>query len=195
MHSVEVGTISKSKKVAIVGASVLFVVLSAWQVQARREDWPLSKYDMYSVKHGAFAQRKMLYGISPKGEFPLVEAGYRVSSKFWFQFSSIEKQKHKVRELLAKVAEDYAALRATKPDAPPLMGVKVYSERWKIAPRMQGLDKLERKLLFTWSRPDAGNKAAGNEAATREAPDEPVREPESVIGVASESSNPEEAPQ
>lgn len=185
----EVGTISKSKKVAVACASVLFVVLSAWQVQARREDWPLSKYDMYSVKHGAFAQRKVLYGVSPEGEFPLVAAGYRVSSKFWFQFSSIEKQKNKVRELLAKVAEDYAALRATKPEAPLLIGVKVYSERWKIAPRMQGMDKLERKLLFTWH-----TQNAKNEATVRDAPDEPVRAPATANGVASESSSQPEAP-
>jgi len=152
---VEIGTISKSKKAAIVAASVVFVVLSAWQVHARREDWPLSKYDMYSVKHGAFAQRKVLYGVSPSGEFDLASAGYRVGSKFWFQFSTIEKQKKKVRQLLTKVAEDYEQRRVDNPELPALGGIKVYKESWKIAPRMAGLDSIERKVLAEYTARDA----------------------------------------
>lgn len=148
----EVDTIPKWKKVAVVAASLLFIVLSAWQVHARREDWPLSKYDMYSVKHGAFADRKVLYGVSPAGEFPLSDAGYRVSSKFWFQFSSIAKQRSKVRDLLAKVEKDYTALRSENPSVPELLALKVYRERWKIAPRMAGLDRMERKVLFDSSQ-------------------------------------------
>lgn len=169
----EVGAISTSKKAAVVAASVVFVVLSAWQVHARREDWPLSKYDMYSLKHGAYAQRKVLYGVSPSGEFNLASAGYRVGSKFWFQFSNIEKEKAKVRDLLAKVAEDYEQRRADNPELPALSGIKVYKESWKIAPRMEGVDRIERKVLSEFTAHETAPSQARSKPKTSRHPKPP----------------------
>lgn len=144
-------TMSRSRKAAVVTASALFVVLSAWQVRAHREDWPLSKYDMYSLQQGAYAQRKVLYGVSRGGEFPLVSVGYGVPSQFWFQFSRIERHENKVQKLLAKLAKDYAARRVTDAKLPELVGVKVYKETWKIEPRMEGSDHPKRKVLFHYN--------------------------------------------
>jgi hypothetical protein len=139
--------LSRTKKASIVAASVLFVVLSVWQIHARREDWPLSRYDMYSPIQGRYATRKVLFGTSEHGEFSLSGVGYNVPPRFWFQFGRIKRNKRKVNQLLASVEKDYNSRRQVNPELPGLTGLAIYEERWKIQPRMRGVDKAKRKLL------------------------------------------------
>lgn len=140
-------TLSRGKKAAIWGLSALFVVLCIWQLRKRREDWPLSRYDMYSLVQGKYATRKVLYGATSDGEFALSSVGYKVRSGFWFRYGHIARNRKKVDALLASVAADYNERRKTDNTLPRLTELRTYEERWRIEPRMHNVDKAKRKLV------------------------------------------------
>lgn len=140
-------TLSRSKKFAVWGVSALFVVLCVWQLRKRREDWPLSRYDMYSLVQGKVASRRVLYGATEQGEFALASVGYTVPSGFWFRYGRIARSAKKLDALLASVAKDYDEHRATDHQLPRLTEIRTYEERWRIEPRMRNVDKAKRKLI------------------------------------------------
>src|SRR5687768_337986 len=67
-------TVSLPKRVCIGAVALLFVGLTIWQVEAQRDDWPLSSFEMYSGLQGKVASRTVTVGVSGEGEFDLGRA-------------------------------------------------------------------------------------------------------------------------
>lgn len=153
-------TLSRGKKAAIWGMSALFVVLCIWQLRKRREDWPLSRYDMYSLVQGKYATRKVLYGATSEGEFALASVGYKVRSGFWFRYGRIARNRKKVDALLSSVAMDYNERRKTDSTLPRLTELRTYEEKWRIESRMHNVDKAKRKLVARHVTEEAKSEAA-----------------------------------
>jgi hypothetical protein len=127
--------------------ALAFVGATAWEVAGRRDDWPLSAFDMYSDLQGKTTSRTLLRGVSDQGEFELQSAQTApiAGARLRHLNEKLESQPRRQAGFLRHVQANYEAQRAAE-GWPVLQAIRSYTETWRIRPGLAGIEKPARKL-------------------------------------------------
>ncbi len=183
------------KRVCIGAAALLFIGLTIWQIKGQRDDWPLSSFEMYSGLQGKVASRSVTVGVSDEGEFDLtgVSLGPIGGARLRHLSSKLERNPKRRARFLATVQARYEEQRQAA-GLPLLQGLRTYSETWKIAPGLAGIDRPARRSSgSTYFSPASLLAELELERAGR-APADAAREPapgDVVVEAAPEQCEPE----
>jgi hypothetical protein len=124
-----------------------FIALTVWQIVARRDDWPLSSFDMYSGLEGKVSSRSVIKGVSEQGEFALT--GEHTSpfggARLRHLNGKLSGQQKRQRRFIHAVRSRYESRRESQ-GWPILQGIRSYSEVWNVQPGLLGIDKPKRRL-------------------------------------------------
>jgi hypothetical protein len=166
--------VTRRKLTLILSLGALHLVLTLWQVLAEREDWPLSRFPMYSELKGPLVERYLVLGVTEHGEFRLSDEqtapfrGARLNSIN----HRLEREPGRQRRFLEQLAAKYERRRA-RAGWPVLQAIRSYTEAWRMRPRLRGMDTPERKLTrATYLPPSPLLARLAAEAAGRAPPPE-----------------------
>lgn len=56
------------RKWMVMSGALLLIGLTVWQVTAKRDDWPLSNFNLYSFIAGRSGSRYVVVAFGPEGE-------------------------------------------------------------------------------------------------------------------------------
>ncbi len=147
---------TRRKLTLILSLAVLHLVVTLWQVLAEREDWPFSRFPMYSELKGPMVERYLVLGVTEHGEFRLSDEqtapfrGARLNSIN----HRLEREPLRQRRFLEQLAAKYERKRAGA-GWPVLQALRSYTESWRIRPRLRGMETPERKLTRATYLPPA----------------------------------------
>jgi hypothetical protein len=166
------------KRVCIRAAAVLFIGLTIWQIEAQRDDWPLSSFEMYSGLQGKVASRTATVGVSDEGEFDLtgVSLGPIAGARLRHLSDRLERNPKRRARFLASVQSRYEEQRQAS-GLPLLQGLRTYTETWKIAPALAGIERPARRLNGSTYFPPANLLAELELERSARAPADAAREP------------------
>jgi hypothetical protein len=132
-------TLSPRKRAWIVGCAVAYVLATLWQVFWERDDWPLSSFAMYSKTKSSVGRRRVMVGVSSRGEF---EAGEGVG-RFNLRHLDTKVSPAKSARFLKQLVRSNPTLAAH----PDLQAIRIYQETWSIKQHLKGLDRPRRRLI------------------------------------------------
>ncbi len=122
-----------------------------------REFWPFSPYPMYSYTVNDKTVTGMrLYGVTqeePHREIPLRNPDYvRPFSPFALEFAwgrlYLKGDRRALDEALRDSLRRYEKFRAAgRHDGPPLAGMRLYQEEWRLDPQAENLDQPDHRRL------------------------------------------------
>jgi hypothetical protein len=129
------------RRIGVGVAALSFVLLTLWQIAARRDDWPLAAFQMYSGLQSPVVEREVVRGVSDGGEFELGAdqtaplGGARLRNLTEKLAQDPARHERFVRQLIRR----YDSQRVAR-GWPALQGVRWYSEAWRIQPGLAGID-------------------------------------------------------
>lgn len=134
-------------RVSVAVCALSFVGLTIWQIAARRDDWPLSAFEMYSGLQGNVASRSFVKGVSDNSEFELRggQVGPLGGARLRHLNSKLARNPKRQRRFVQRIQQRYEAQREEL-DWPVLQGIRSYSESWRIRPGLSGIDRPRRRL-------------------------------------------------
>lgn len=134
-------------------AFFLFVIGGhAFDVVAKRDDWPFSRYPMYAVVRPSVVERDEVVGVGQEGEFELRVphhlAPFDVTRLRWV-LSKIEKKRaSRYSEALDKLFARYEHLReAGRHSGPPILAIRTYRTTWTIESRAHNRQTPDQRVL------------------------------------------------
>lgn len=137
-------------------AAVGFVIIYAFEMIRKRDDWPFSGYAMFSHYSPGTVKIRQLYGVLREGgaERRLVEQRYlhpfdrnRVRYVFWLKAGRHDKESI-FTEALRDCLDRYEERRKLGlHDGSPLSGLRVYEEEWELVPQARNREQPDRREL------------------------------------------------
>jgi hypothetical protein len=129
------------RRIGVGVAAVSFVALTLWQIAARRDDWPLAAFQMYSGLQSPVVEREVVRGVSDDGE---VELGAEQTAplggaRLRNLTEKLAKDPARHERFVQELIHHYDVQRGTH-GWPALQGVRWYSEAWQIQPGLAGID-------------------------------------------------------
>lgn len=136
------------KAVTIGGLALAFVLLTAWQVAAKLESWPLSSYPMYSRTQAKTSTRQVLMGVTSDEEvaLPKPATGPLRSRRLLRALRDATRSPKRRRALVGSINRTYEAYRKEH-GGPELQGIRLYQETWRVRPGLAGIEKPNRRLI------------------------------------------------
>lgn len=128
----------------VIGASWIcaLIGLQAWQTLAKRDDWPLSSYPMYSGAQPGHISRGELLAVSPAGEVSLTaEQVDPMTPRTVGMVLRHASPKHQTAIRRAIIDHYYARKAAGAHDGPQLSSLRRYQHTWKLRPDISNRDK------------------------------------------------------
>lgn len=139
----------------VLSAFFLFVIAGhAFDIVAKRDDWPFSRYPMYAVVRPSVVERDDVVGVGAEGEFELRVphhlAPFDVTRLRWVLNKIEKKREHRYSEALDRLFDRYEDLRAAgKHSGPPILALRTYRTAWTIKSRAVNRDTPDwRSLKF-----------------------------------------------
>lgn len=137
--------LSLARRAAVSLAACVFVGATIWQVATRRDDWPLSNFEMYSGLEGPVSSRSVVKGVSDQGEFDLKGDMLPLGgARLRHLNAKLERNKARQRRFVSFVQRRYDERRAAA-GWPVLQGIRSYSETWQIQRGLAGIDQPKRR--------------------------------------------------
>jgi hypothetical protein len=144
-------------KFKIIRYSLLaYVMLTLWQVLARREDYPLSSFPMFSQLRPfpGPATRTVLVGVSDRGEVPLESSDVSdLMSPVRLQKICQQVQKKSDAQRAEFMGRIVSVLSRGKDPAEQFWAVRFYTETWRTQLGLRGIDSPTRELDFAFYIP------------------------------------------
>ncbi len=139
-------------------AFFLFVIAGhAFDIVAKREDWPFSYYPMYAVVRPSHLKKDLVVGVSAEGEFP-INVGRHFKpldvTRLRRGLGKIEQQRPAdYRRALNQLFERYDQLRARGVHrSPPLLALRIYKAEWTLRDRASNRDQPDAKHLHVFAQ-------------------------------------------
>jgi hypothetical protein len=129
------------RRIGVGIAALSFVTLTAWQIAARRDDWPLAAFQMYSGLQSPVVERELVRGVSDDGEFELSaeQTAPLGGARLRNLTEKLAKDPARHERFVQQLIRRYDARREAR-GWPALQGVRWYSETWRIQPGLAGID-------------------------------------------------------
>ncbi len=140
------------RKWLVMSGALLLIGLTVWQVTAKRDDWPLSNFNLYSFIAGRSGSRYVVVAFGPEGETKIARWQLRLVPSPNFALARLERHPRRMKHFKRQVREAYAAMaeshrEKTGTELPEFAGFRIIREKWKIRSHMKGADKPERRLI------------------------------------------------
>jgi hypothetical protein len=129
------------RRIGVGVAAVSFVALTAWQIAARRDDWPLAAFHMYSGLQSPVVEREVVRGVSDDGELELgaEQTAPLGGARLRNLTDKLAQDPARHERFVQQLIRHYDAQREAR-GWPALQGVRWYSEAWQIQPGLAGID-------------------------------------------------------
>jgi hypothetical protein len=139
-------------KFKIIRYSLLaYVLLTLWQVLAKREDYPLSSFPMFAQIRGfpGTAGRTRLVGVNEHGEVPLeAQDVSALMSAVRLQKIFQQLQKKSDAEQAEFMQRISRVLRRQGDEGEQFWALRFYTETWRTQLRLRGIESPSRQLEF-----------------------------------------------
>ncbi len=148
---------ARARKVALSCLAIAYVLASAWQVAARRDDWPLSKFGMYSGMQGRSVARFDLVAVSGRSDGARIPSECTRplgGSRLRWALRKLDRDRERRTHVLDAALDVYAmhaAEDATR--CPPIDGLRVLEHRWSIRDDLSNVDRPTTRVAYFHYRP------------------------------------------